>query len=148
MAHVYHWKHGWIPLDHTAALSKAKGDRAAADKLLADAHGPSAGINSRQDVAKAALGIPKLPEHERPAAYRKLKAAADRHGAHDLIPVDTAAHAAPRSTVKRPDDHDLSKLSDSALDAAIGRAGPGKLRDELQAEKRRRGFRLVRGDQG
>lgn len=28
------WRHGWIPLDAVAALSKAKGDRAAASKLL------------------------------------------------------------------------------------------------------------------
>ena len=31
---VYHWKHGWIPLDHVAALSKAKGNHAAASKML------------------------------------------------------------------------------------------------------------------
>jgi hypothetical protein len=32
MARRYHWKHGWIPLDRAAALSKAKGDRAAASR--------------------------------------------------------------------------------------------------------------------
>lgn len=30
---VYHWKHGWIPLTHTAALSKAKGSERGAAKL-------------------------------------------------------------------------------------------------------------------
>lgn len=34
MAVVYHWKHGWIPLDHAAALSKAKGDRGMSDADL------------------------------------------------------------------------------------------------------------------
>ena len=32
---IYHWKHGWIPLDHAAALSKAHGSQAGAHKYLA-----------------------------------------------------------------------------------------------------------------
>jgi hypothetical protein len=32
--HVYHWKHGWIPLTHTAALSKAKGNEKAAHEIM------------------------------------------------------------------------------------------------------------------
>jgi hypothetical protein len=35
---IYHWKHGWIPLDHYAALSKAKGREAGARKYLAHSH--------------------------------------------------------------------------------------------------------------
>jgi len=31
---VYHWKHGWIPLTHAAALQKAHGSEAGAAKLL------------------------------------------------------------------------------------------------------------------
>lgn len=31
---VYHWKHGWIPLTHAAALSKAHGSHAGAEKYL------------------------------------------------------------------------------------------------------------------
>jgi hypothetical protein len=30
---VYHWKHGWIPLDHYAALKKAHGSEGGAAKL-------------------------------------------------------------------------------------------------------------------
>jgi hypothetical protein len=30
---VYHWKHGWIPLTHTAAMQKAKGSEKGAAKL-------------------------------------------------------------------------------------------------------------------
>jgi hypothetical protein len=40
--HVHHWRHGWIPLDHYAALVKTKGNHAAAAKFLNtsdDAHG-------------------------------------------------------------------------------------------------------------
>lgn len=38
---VYHWKHGWIPLTHAAALSKAHGNSRAADKYVpgASQHG-------------------------------------------------------------------------------------------------------------
>lgn len=32
---VYHWKHGWIPLTHAAALSKAHGSESGAHKYLA-----------------------------------------------------------------------------------------------------------------
>jgi hypothetical protein len=31
---VYHWKHGWIPLDHAAALSKAHGSQSGAARYL------------------------------------------------------------------------------------------------------------------
>jgi hypothetical protein len=36
--HHYHWKHGWIPLDHAAAMKKAHGDKTAAAKALAQAN--------------------------------------------------------------------------------------------------------------
>lgn len=82
---VYHWKHGWIPLDHTAALSKAKGNHAAAEKMLADAH-TSRGITSRQDVAKAVRDLPNLPPSERGAATTQLHQAAAHHNSTDLLP--------------------------------------------------------------
>lgn len=31
---VYHWKHGWIPLTHAAALAKAKGNKELAQRLV------------------------------------------------------------------------------------------------------------------
>jgi hypothetical protein len=31
---IYHWKHGWIPLDHYAALSKAHGRESGAKLLM------------------------------------------------------------------------------------------------------------------
>ncbi|GAB3080957.1 hypothetical protein GCM10027053_51820 [Intrasporangium mesophilum] len=35
---IYHWKHGWIPLDHYAALKKAKGSEKGARRALANSH--------------------------------------------------------------------------------------------------------------
>lgn len=32
--HVYHWKHGWIPLTHAAALAKAHGNHKLAERLV------------------------------------------------------------------------------------------------------------------
>lgn len=84
--HVYHWKHGWIPLTHTAALSKAKGNKTLAARYVADAHSPSAGIHSRQHVAKALVGLPSVPTEGRSDAARQVKTAAHKHGATDLLP--------------------------------------------------------------
>lgn len=86
MAVVYHWKHGWIPLDHEAALSKAKGNHTLAAAYLRDA--PHAkGIDSRQHVAKAVLDLPNVPSVDRADAHRQLREAATAHDADDLLPV-------------------------------------------------------------
>lgn len=56
---VYHWKHGWIPLDRAAALSKAHGYQAAADKLLghgAPAHGAPAPGDGKSHHLERSLG--------------------------------------------------------------------------------------------
>jgi hypothetical protein len=37
--HVYHWRHGWIPLSHYAALQKAHGSHAGAAKFLNESNG-------------------------------------------------------------------------------------------------------------
>lgn len=85
MAVVYHWKHGWIPLTHEAALSKAKGSHTLAAKYLADA--PHAtGIGSRSDMARAVLDLPNLPSSHLPDAHGQLIHAAADHKAHDLLP--------------------------------------------------------------
>jgi hypothetical protein len=84
--HVYHWKHGWIPLTPGAALVKAKGNHNLAARYLADAHSSSAGINNRHDVAGALLRLGEVPRADRARAARQVKAAAVRHGATDLLP--------------------------------------------------------------
>lgn len=63
---VYHWKHGWIPLTHTAALSKAKGSADGAKKIEAK-HGIGVA-----DTAKAS---------QQSARATELRAAADRERA-------------------------------------------------------------------
>lgn len=98
-AHVYHWRHGWVPLDHTAALSKAKGNHERAAAMLSDAHSPGAGIHSRQDVAKATLALKDLPNpDDRHAALNHITTAAQAHGATDLLP---ARENRTRSEVER-----------------------------------------------
>lgn len=85
-AHVYHWKHGWIPLDHTAALSKAKGNHKLAATYIA-AVPEARGIHTRQDVAKATLDLPNIPNHaDRAAATAETAHAARGIGATDLLP--------------------------------------------------------------
>jgi hypothetical protein len=87
MAVVYHWKHGWIPLDHTAALSKAKGNHEAAAKMLGDARGGGTGIKSRRDVAGAMRDLPNLSrETDRRSARDQIHDAASKHNATDLLP--------------------------------------------------------------
>lgn len=88
MAVVYHWKHGWIPLDHTAALSKAKGNHELAAKMLGDAHS-GGGINSRQDVAKAVRDLPNVPAGDHGHAMMQLRQSAEHHNSTDLIPNTT-----------------------------------------------------------
>lgn len=69
---MYHWRHGWIPLTHAAALSKAKGNSKLADKYVPGAskhHGDMAtsGVSTRQIHAQ-------LGQHARitarPSTYR------------------------------------------------------------------------------
>jgi hypothetical protein len=92
--HVYHWKHGWIPLDHVAALSKAKGNHSLAAKYLDAAHGPHAGIHSRRDVAGALVNLPKIEDPaDRRRAHDQVAAAAHDHSATDLLPRHQAAAA-------------------------------------------------------
>lgn len=53
--HIYHWKHGWIPLTHAAALKKAHGSEAGAAKIMGKRirSAPAAQIRSLSDDALA-----------------------------------------------------------------------------------------------
>lgn len=46
---IYHWKHGWIPLTHTAALSKAKGNHNLANRYLPGGSHASVDIRRMSD---------------------------------------------------------------------------------------------------
>lgn len=130
--HVYHWKHGWIPLDHTAALSKAKGNHDLAATYLRDARSPGAGIHSRQDVAKALLGVPKISDAgDRKAALDQVGLAARAHIAQDLLPGKPKSASADLAHMSSDDlDAEVTKL------AAAGDFGPRM--EALAAEMDRR----------
>lgn len=40
--HIYHWKHGWIPITPRAAMIKAKGRRNLAERIMRERHIPDA----------------------------------------------------------------------------------------------------------
>jgi predicted ABC-type ATPase len=72
MAVVYHYRHGWIKLDHPAAKE--------------------GGIKSRKDVAGALKGLHAVPAGDRSSARSQVLSGAAEHGAHDLLP---GHHATP-----------------------------------------------------
>lgn len=85
MAHVYHWKHGWIPLDHTALKhgghpSQAKGPIKGASKVERSAHhpAPETGIRDHRDLAKAATTVHQVPKADRSGAAAEVRAASTR----------------------------------------------------------------------
>jgi hypothetical protein len=85
--HVYHWRHGWVPLDYPTALHAAGGNARAANRMLADAHGKDAGIRSGADVEHAAAGLSTIRRPgERAAARGQVVFAAQKHDAQDVIP--------------------------------------------------------------
>lgn len=87
--HVFHWRHGWIPLDHEAAVHHhgSKEDLAKADRTA------SHEIKSRRDVARAVTTLPKIGNTvSRHHAARATVIAAHRIGATDLIPPALAGH--------------------------------------------------------
>lgn len=108
--HVYHWKHGWIPLDHPAATP---GDRAtgrlgpAALKQFhknTDSHLAKAVDAHKRDQASQfsnALQDARQAEHDRTKLTHADIAGAthvrDRHGWHEVVKVNTKS-----TTVKTP----------------------------------------------
>lgn len=78
--HVYHWKHGWIPLDHAAADLKAHGDKTQAHKLLVNA-----------EVAKVAAGekdvkhAQRTIDHAHGYAGKKVSELSDNQLKHEQL---------------------------------------------------------------
>src|SRR5437763_14944582 len=86
---VHHWKHGWIPLDYAAALSKAHGSTTGAHKLLG--HGapqkgaPAAGDGKSHHLAstlqaKHSVAKPVGKDARSMTPAEKIKAAEIMHG--------------------------------------------------------------------
>lgn len=75
MIHVYHWKHGWIPLTHAAALSKAHGSASGAEKYV---HGAAEHHASRPTRGLSARTIHGgLEAHRSPILGRDLSGMSD-----------------------------------------------------------------------
>jgi hypothetical protein len=78
--HVYHWRHGWIPITPEAAEVKAHGDKSEAHKLLVNA-----------EVAKVAAGEKKLAHakqtinHAHGSAGKDLSALSDNQLKHEQL---------------------------------------------------------------
>lgn len=127
-SHVYHWKHGWIPLTHTAAMSKAKGNREKAAELLADAKSEHAGIHTREHVGKSALELSHIADaRERSDALGDVHEAADRLGAHDVLPKalqrpDTTEQRIARADAAMSADAPLTAQEQAVVDAKFAAA--------------------------
>jgi hypothetical protein len=136
VAHIYHWKHGWIPLDHTAALSKAKGNHAAAARMLGDAHDGTAGMHSRQDVAKALVSLPDVPAADRPDAHAQIAEAAARHNSTDLLPTSRpgAAHEARAADLRARADAKRAEAERIANGVGVGDSAAGRLNARTLAQ--------------
>jgi hypothetical protein len=72
---IYHWRHGWIPLDHYAALSKAHGREDAARKLLpGHSTGKSAHLENRLQASHS-VANPVGKDFRTMTSAEKIKAA-------------------------------------------------------------------------
>jgi hypothetical protein len=138
MAVVYHWKHGWIPLDHVAALSKAKGS--AAGRLsgsgLKQFHRSTDSSLRRYTEAEAQA---KELEHKAAlAAHREREAARTHFTAEELkgaklVQTSTGWHEVVRVngktvTVKTPYSWTDSIAHKKILKVAKPGSAPGKSR--------------------
>lgn len=92
MARVYHWKHGWIPLDHVALKrgghpTQAQGPIAGASKTEHSLHHPhpETGIKNRRQLAGAIQDLHSITDPgDKRRARAEIHAAAARLGATDL----------------------------------------------------------------
>jgi hypothetical protein len=67
--HVYHWKHGWIPLTHFAALQKAHGSQAGAARYLHASHE----VHGSESPGHYIGGVALSPESAKTQATLKQK---------------------------------------------------------------------------
>lgn len=75
--HVFHWKHGWIPLDHTAISHGGHPSQAKAGSPIRD----------RANLARAILSLPAIKDTgERHHASMRTVAAARHMGATHMLP--------------------------------------------------------------
>jgi hypothetical protein len=112
---VYHWKHGWIPLDHAAALSKAHGSEHGAAKWLSatSAHaqphelkpGDHAKVQGRdhlgQPITLTGRVVGNTPAHH-PKTGAPLRAISlEREGASGMNRVDPVYVPDPKGVARK-----------------------------------------------
>jgi hypothetical protein len=108
---IYHWKHGWIPLDHYAALSKAHGRESGA-RLLEKRLGLQAGDGKSRHLEQALQN-------------RHSGAGAKRFTVQEVHPALRAKGIAGGSTHVVRDDHaggNVAYQPDGRLAYFVGRA--------------------------
>lgn len=145
MDHVYHWKHGWIPLDHAAALKKAGGNHKLAARYLADAQSSGAGIHSRQDVAKAILTSTDIGKvSDRRSAMNQVAQAASVHDSTDLLPQLARAKAEAEAAQAAYEAHFAGKTFSPLSGADAKQYVPAQQREHFR-DYTEFGFQQVNG---
>jgi hypothetical protein len=115
--HIYHWKHGWIPITPRAAMVKAKGHRGLAERYMHDygVHDNRSEGHDRRQGGSVDVGDKRKGEHRGTFQYRpgtKTRDYPDRPGegyfhpqAHGNKPGPTSAAEAFRMGRKDLEPH-------------------------------------------
>lgn len=124
----YDWKHGYVPITPAAALSKAKGDRKRAAKLLT-----RGGNVSPADAAKKLAGMPGTKSRKRVAGERR-KPTVTEPMKPAATPEDDAA-ARGRGTPRNPYARSNSRPPATTRKPSTPVAGPSNAEKIANAEK-------------
>lgn len=106
---VYHWKHGYIPLDHAAALKKAHGSKTGAAKIMQKHNigdGHSEGHAKR--LAETKPSTPTGPvgkDHRDMSSAEKIRAAEIMHGTGSKQHLAAQAKFGGKRESAKPDGH-------------------------------------------
>jgi hypothetical protein len=113
---VYHWRHGWIPLTHAAALSKAKGNTALADRWV---HGASWHDHVTRTRGKSAREIHSTftghnLTHLSDDSLTHLLGRADEHDAGHIVAELDRRDRVARQLAKRAAAREVKRSADHA----------------------------------
>lgn len=126
--HVFHWKHGWIPLDHEA-ISHG-GHRSQATGPIKGDRRPPAGhpIRTRRDVAKAVTTLRNVPAADRHRPAKRTASSARHAQAEDLLPPALARLNTDRPSLSTADVAAFGEHGDSSAFAHLEPDGRGGFR--------------------
>lgn len=132
------WAHGWVPLTLRAAILKAHGDHAEAERLLAAAR---AGRKARKEARRGRRGevvfAPPSPAHlEQLAERRRLRAMSDDQLAAAMGTADEAGLAVLERELERRDKADRRRDAADAARQATAEALIAAGEDEETAYRR------------